>query len=68
MENKATGHSKLNDSLDKRSYNIVSELPSTCVNHLIIHFKKLTEVRESSFNMARGGGGNEDIETRSLKF
>ena len=24
--------------------------------------------RESSFHMTRGGGGNEDIETRSLKF
>ena len=28
------------------------------------------ELRESSFNMTRGvgGGGDEDIETRSLKF
>ena len=25
-------------------------------------------LRESSFNMTRGGGGDEDIETRSLKF
>ena len=25
-------------------------------------------IRESSFNMTRGGGGDEDIETRSLKF
>ena len=25
-------------------------------------------VRESSFDMTRGGGGNEDIETQSLKF
>ena len=25
-------------------------------------------VRESSFNMTREGGGDEDIETRSLKF
>ena len=28
----------------------------------------LSSFRESSFNMTRGGGGNEDIETRSLKF
>ena len=31
---------------------------------------KLTtaHIRESSFNMTGGGGGDEDIETRSLKF
>ena len=34
-------------------------------NMLILSFWVL---RESSFNMARGGGGNEDIETQSLKF
>ena len=30
--------------------------------------KKKYEFRESSFNMAGGGGGDEDIETRSFKF
>ena len=31
-------------------------------------FKILLELRESSFNMTRGGGGNEDIEGVLRKF
>ena len=33
--------------------------------HLV---NKIYLIRESSFNMTSGGGGDEDIETRSLKF
>ena len=32
------------------------------------YMSSLKALRESSFNMTRGGGGDEDIETRSLKF
>ena len=31
------------------------------------YYKREKMIRESSFNMTRGGGGEEDIETRSLK-
>ena len=47
MEDKATGDSKFYDSLDKRSYNIGSKLPDTCVSHLIIHNNKLTKLRKN---------------------
>ena len=48
VENKDSGDSKLNDSLDLRSLicNIGSKLRNTCLSHMIILNNKLTEVRK----------------------
>ena len=53
------------------SSNVIFNIQFLDFSIVICHYLRYFDpngLRESSFNMTRGGGGDEDIETRSLKF